>query len=239
MKAFTLQEIARATSITVSAQQWCIDNLSYLNKPMKLLTTNSMKTLKGEKLGYTTAILYLQPAAKVARVTLCAGAKMSGCEAGCLISSGQLGMTHGQNAATKRTVLWMLRRAEFILQILDEVDALTRKYGGRLAIRLNGTSDIDFFEIISQRPDVQWYDYTKIASRMSRDYGGAKYSLTYSGSAFTSASMRATARAIDAGHNVVLAFNTKQLAGEFTLPAELPSYDETDLRFLDAPAVVR
>jgi hypothetical protein len=57
--------------------------------------------------------------------------------------------------------------------------------------------------------------------------------LTYSGSAFNARSIKNTARAINAGVNTALAFNTKQLPGEFEIPGTLTDFDETDLRFFD------
>lgn len=230
MKPITYNEAINSGLLTSEALSWVFNNIEYLNKPMKLLSS-SYKTIKGEKLGFTTGILYLQPAGKVSLITLCAGAKMAGCEAPCLISSGQLGMSAGQNAATKRTVLMLLREEEFKAQLNAEIAKLYTKHGKQLAIRLNGTSDLDWSDIINANPEVQFYDYTKIERRMATKQP-ANYSLTYSGSAYSSASRSATARALLSGYKTVLAFNTKQLPGEFTIPAELADYDATDLRFL-------
>jgi hypothetical protein len=219
--------------INEAARDWALDNLTYLARPMRLLTTNTVKTNKGKKKGYTTAVLYLQPAAKVTARTICPAAKMAGCEEGCLISSGRLGMTNGQMAATKRTILWAINPDLFEASLVSEIEKLHAKHGDTLAVRLNGTSDIDWHSLIALLPGVQFYDYTKVYARVERN-SLPNYALTYSGSAYSAKSREITARAIKAGHNVALAFNTKQAQGEFELPAELADFDETDLRFLDA-----
>jgi hypothetical protein len=59
------------------------------------------------------------------------------------------------------------------------------------------------------------------------------YDLTFSGSAFSSYSMGKTARAVQAGHRVALAFNTAETKGEYKIPSELLDFDKTDLRFID------
>ena len=102
MELITSAEINASTLINRTAQQWCADNFDYLNKPIRYFGS-SRKVEKGAD-KYDTYVMYLQPADKVATETLCSFADLAGCKAPCLISSGQLGMSVGQNAATKRTV---------------------------------------------------------------------------------------------------------------------------------------
>lgn len=239
MKAITESELIQASQampgkkslLTKEASQWALDNLAYLNRPMKLLSS-SYKVEKGfKKAGITTAILYLQPADKVSTRTLCAGAKMAGCKNPCLISSGHLGMSPGQNAATKRTILYVLRQSAFTAQLLCEIQKLSAKHADNLAVRLNGTSDIDFGGIYKQVPAVQFYDYTKVYARIEANTI-PNYSLTYSASAYSKASRNAAIKALKAGTKTVLAFNTKELKSEYSRPKELADYDATDLRFL-------
>jgi hypothetical protein len=212
MREITYNQADLSGLLSSEAVSWVFNNLEYLNKPMRLITS-STKTEKGEKLGFTTGILYLQPAAKVAAITLCPASKMAGCEKPCLISSGHLGMSHGQNAATKRTVLMLLRKVEFEAQLNSEISKLSKKHKQRLAVRLNGTSDICFKHIFENHPEVTFYDYTKVAKRMEEKQP-SNYYLTYSASAYSKGSRRAAANAIKSGHKTVLAFNTKELASE-------------------------
>tara|TARA_Y100000592_G_C5277092_1_gene224560 strand:- start:119 stop:598 length:480 start_codon:yes stop_codon:yes gene_type:complete len=130
--------------------------------------------------------MYLQPADKVATKTLCAMADAAGCKSPCLISSGQLGMSVGQNAATKRTVLMLLRHGYFVSSILREIDKAERKAlrdNIPALFRLNGTSDLNFTYIIDQRPQSQFYDYSKNLSHVKRSR--ANYDVTFSGSMYS------------------------------------------------------
>ena len=60
----TKTEIQASNAINASAKQWAIENLEYLNKPMRYLGS-SLKVEKGAD-KFDTYIQYLQPADKVA-----------------------------------------------------------------------------------------------------------------------------------------------------------------------------
>ncbi len=175
----------------------------------------------------------MQPANKVSTVSLCAGAALAGCEKPCLIGSGMLGMSTGQSAATRRTILFLLDPDRFFGMLRKEIEAKYKQHGARLAIRLNGTTDIDFTDFIASMPHIRFYDYTKIYARILKNTL-ANYDLTYSGSAYSEKTLYMTARAINAGHRVAIAFNTGETKGEFTMPTDLADFDTTDLRFTDA-----
>lgn len=228
----TAIEIQDSAILTDAAKQWALAHMQYLNSPMALLGS-SLKVEKGEKQGFKTAILYMQPADKVSKKTLCAAAELFGCKKACLISSGQLGMQTGQNAATKRTILFLLRPELFKASLSAEIRTLYKKHGSSLAIRLNGTTDNDWTDVIAENPDVRFYDYTKIYARILKNKL-ENYDLTFSGSAFSPRSIAMTAHAIMAKKRTVLAFNTKGLKGEDQIPENLVDFDATDLRFKDA-----
>ena len=237
MEPITRNEVLQAGNLlSAKAMQWAynLDNLAYLNKPMNLFGS-SQKVEKGSD-KRETHILYLQPAGKVARHTLCTFADKAGCEEPCLISSGQLGMTTGQRAATKRTILLLLRPDWFNAQLLSEIDKAERKAkrtGVPALFRLNGTSDIDWSHIVGQRPASQFYDYTKVLGRV-RANTMANYHLTFSGSMYSTQSKRALSKAVARGYHIAVAFNTKGLASDnVTIPDTLADFDETDLRPLD------
>lgn len=238
MKTISIEEINASDLINNKAKQWGRENLEYLNKPMKLFGS-SQKVEKGAD-KFTTYILYLQPADKVATKTLCVFADLAGCKKPCLISSGQLGMTTGQNAATKRTVLMLLRPEWFESQILTEVDKAERKAaveGIPALFRLNGTSDLDFSYIIKQRPDSLWYDYTKILSRISKNTLD-NYDLTFSGSMYSTQSRAALLKAVQRKHRIAVAFNTKGISRDsLSVPVGFANFDTTDLRHLDGPVI--
>ena len=234
----TLAEINGSTLINDKAKEWAQNNLDYLNKKMKLFGS-SQKVEKGAD-KFTTYILYLQPADKVAISTLCLFAEAAGCKEPCLISSGQLGMTTGQNAATKRTVLMLLRPEWFEAQLLSEIDKAERKAaidGIPALFRLNGTSDLNFDYIIKQRPDSLFYDYTKLLSRVSKNTL-ENYDLTFSGSMYSTQSRAALIKAVQRKHRIAIAFNTKGISRDsLSVPVGFANFDNTDLRHLDGPVI--
>jgi len=235
----TAQEIQETTLINSSAKQWAIDNLDYLNKPMQFFGSSTKLEKGSDK--YDSYVMYLQPADKVAAQTICAFAAKAGCKEPCLIDSGQLGMTTGQNAATKRTILMLLRPDYFKKQVLAEIDKAERRAAkpGQLPalFRLNGTSDLDFSDIINQRPDSMFYDYSKILSHVRKNTI-ANYDLTFSGSMNSKQSRAALHKAVTAGHRIAMAFNTKLIASDsLTIPDNLADFDKTDLRHLDGPVI--
>jgi len=230
----TLSEINESNAINQSAKDWAKDNLDYLNKPMRFFGS-SLKVEKGAD-KFDTYIMYLQPADKVAIKTLCTFADKAGCKKPCLISSGQLGMSTGQSAATKRTILMLVRPQSFESAILSEIDKAERKAvktGLPALFRLNGTSDIDFSNIMKQRPNSLFYDYTKEISRVRKNTL-KNYDLTFSGSMFSVQSKAALRKAVSANYRIAMAFNTKGLKDDdLQLRRDLKSFDTTDLRHLD------
>jgi len=235
----TAQDIQETTLINSSAKQWAIDNLDYLNKPMQFFGSSTKLEKGSDK--YDSYVMYLQPADKVAAQTICAFAAKAGCKEPCLIDSGQLGMSTGQNAATKRTILMLLRPDYFKKQVLAEIDKAERRAAkpGQLPalFRLNGTSDLDFSDIINQRPDSMFYDYSKILSHVRKNTI-ANYDLTFSGSMYSKQSRAALHKAVAAGHRIAMAFNTKLIASDsLTIPDNLADFDKTDLRHLDGPVI--
>lgn len=233
-----LSEIENTALINSTAKQWAIDNLDYLNKPMRFFGS-SLKVEKGAD-KYDTYVMYLQPADKVAMESLCAFAELAGCKEPCLISSGQLGMSVGQNAATKRTILMLLRPKLFESVLLSEIDKAERKSlktGIPSLFRLNGTSDIDLSNIIRQRPNSMFYDYTKILSRVRKNTLD-NYDLTFSGSMYSVQSKSALRKAVASKYRIAMAYNTKGLADDgLQINHSLKSFDTTDLRHLDANVI--
>jgi len=235
----TKKQLLASTAINPSVKTWAIKNWDYLTKVnTPLINVNSStKTAKGVKLKINTAILYMQPADKVSTKTLCAGADLFGCKSDCLISSGQLGMTQAQKAVTKRTLCYLLERDRFFKVLRGEICVHDANHGDTLAVRLNGTTDIDFNNFISYFPSIRFYDYTKVFSRVKKNTL-KNYDLTFSGSANNDKTMTMTARAIKGGFKTVLAVNTAEAKGEYKVPEKLDlipliNMDDTDARFLD------
>ena len=230
----SINELQSSELINDKAKQWAFDNIEYLNKLMTLFGS-SLKVEKGSD-KYDSYVMYLQPADKIAIKTLCSFATKAGCKEPCLIDSGQLGMTTGQNAATKRTILMLLRPDYFKARILSEIDKAERKAlktGIPALFRLNGTSDIDFSDIYKARPNSKFYDYSKLLSRVRKNTL-ANYDLTFSGSMYSKQSRAALRKAVTARHRIAVAFNTKLIASDaLAIPDSMANFDKTDLRHLD------
>ena len=233
------KQLLASTAINPSVKAWAVKNWEYLtqvNTPL-INVNSSTKTSKGVKLKINTGILYMQPADKVSTKTLCAGADLFGCKPDCLISSGQLGMTQAQRAVTKRTLCYLLEPTRFADTLRAEIFLHSANHGDTLAVRLNGTTDIDFSEFIASMPSIRFYDYSKVYFRVKSN-NLKNYDLTFSGSANNDKTMAMTARAIKGGFKTVLAVNTAEVKGEYKMPEKLDlipliNMDDTDARFLD------
>jgi hypothetical protein len=218
-----------------------------------LLTVgHDAKTIKGEKKGYLTGILYLAPAS-LGGPNLCAYST-PGCRAGCLYTAGRGIMAPVQAARLRRTTLFHADRDAFMAMLVTDIQALIRaakRRGMKPAVRLNGTSDLPWENIrldhegrrvpslIEMFPRVQFYDYTKNPVRAAAGIGRAgrlprNYSLTFSRSE-TEENERAVLALLHNGANVAVVFPTKE-----AFPATWHGYkvfdgDRSDLRFLDPP----
>lgn len=123
------------------------------------------KTVKGQKLNFMTAVMYLAPY-KASGFNVCPMAEQAGCYAGCLNTAGHGGISKGgkkmrtpagmlpanqiQRARIARTRLFVDDRVEFFRRLYQEIHAFLRKAeraGMTPVIRLNGTSDIQWEKI--------------------------------------------------------------------------------------------
>lgn len=204
------------------------------SKDMKLLTTQNYKTTKGEKLGVLTGILYLAPA-KISGYEVCPR-RSAGCTAACLYTAGMGAFSTVQQARINKTKLFFEDRETFMSQLRKDIKALVKKAAKqnmKPAIRLNGTSDIEWtrFGIMDEFPDVQWYDYTKVLERLKKDVP-KNYNITFSRSEINE---RECEEALRLGFNVAAVFKTLP---ETYLGRPVINGDDTDVRFEDPRGVV-
>ena len=128
-------------------------------------------------------ILHLAPSDLSGVMNTCAYA--SKCRDACLNLSGRGPLANVQASRIRRTVLLKKHRRLFGLVLYENLERLETKYakqGKRLAIRLNGTSDLpweNLYPWLFTSFDFTWYDYTKDPRRMTRNLP-ANYSLTFS-----------------------------------------------------------
>ena len=208
-------------------------------KKQKLLGVGtSYKTIKSEKVGVLTGILYMAPY-NLSGKNVCPNAS-AGCAAACLNTSGRGAMHVVQAARLKKTQRFFENRQQFLWDLVNEIRALKRKAqarGMKAAVRLNGTSDLPYEKykigdtgknIMELFPDIQFYDYTKLETRITKGQLPANYHLTFS-------------RAEDNDHKLdaVLEHTSAAVVFSGELPATWRGYpvidgDEHDARFTDA-----
>lgn len=210
-----------------------------------LLSTNNTKTMKGEKLGYLTYILYMSPfKANSLGKNICSHAS-KGCVASCLVGSGNARFERVVKGRLAKTEYFLSSRIEFLNQINSEISKAVIKYNKAnlvnevktiLTIRLNGTSDLPYenfrvFDngtknIFEMHPDIQFYDYTKNYTRFDKVLP-KNYHLTFSRS---ETNHLKALEILAKGFNVAMVFDA--------LPSKYEGFtvingDSDDLRFLD------
>ena len=215
----------------------------------KLLGINTnYKTVKSEKVGVLTGIIYMAPY-NLSGKNVCPGAS-AGCAAACLNTAGRGAMGVVQKARLKKTNRFFEDRQQFLWDLAGEISNLERQAkakGLKAAVRLNGTSDLPYERyklsgtkrrdsdknIMEMFPNVQFYDYTKLENRIVGQTLPANYHLTFS-------------RAEDNDHKLedVLKHTSAAVVFSGELPATWRGYpvidgDEHDARFTDAgPGVI-
>jgi hypothetical protein len=203
------------------------------------IDTNA-KTVKGQKKGYLTGILYLAPSNLSGLINVCANASAA-CKAECLYSAGRGAFSSVQKARTAKTVFYVKERERFLSTLAENVASVIRKAkskGMRATVRLNGTSDIGWerYSVIQAFKATRFYDYTKNAKRMHAFLDGKlpkNYSLTFSRSEENESEC---VPILKRGGNVAVVFRK-------TLPKTWQGFrvidgDKNDLRFLDPKGVV-
>ena len=231
-------------------------------RPKKLLNLDANpKTVKGQKRGYMTAVLYLAPA-DLSGWNVCPEST-AGCRAACLNTAGTAGIikfgetTNTIQIARKAKTVWYFEdRTTFLARLVNEIGrfiAKAKRADLIPAIRLNGTSDIawervrvDGRSMMELFPAVQFYDYTKVTKRamLSADNGPdwpSNYVLTYSATGENDAK---AAHVLELGGTVAAVYRDLPRAiaqGENFDTGRaytVTNADENDLRFLDPAGTV-
>jgi len=139
---------------------------------------DNAKTVKGDKRGYLTGILYLAPAteagikdSKGKTINVCPFSS-KGCREACLYDSGRaVAFPKVKKARIRKTKELFNNTEEFMRKLYQDILVLEAQAKGKEftpVVRLNGTSDLDWREfehegknIFDTFPHIQFYDYTK------------------------------------------------------------------------------
>lgn len=199
-------------------------------KTMNLLTLENAKTVKGQKKGFLTGILYLKPYNSGGYKNVCPSAT-AGCVSACLNTAGRGRFDKIQNGRQRKTTMYFTERELFLFHLRKDINAVIRKAQRQNlipCIRLNGTSDLAGLARLMAKefPNVQFYDYTKLPNPQKRLL--PNYHLTFSKAENNWADCLV---ALENGVNVSVVFDKipqKQYKGYRVING-----DETDLRFLD------
>ena len=203
----------------------------------KLLSVNAdTKTIKSNKAGFLTGILYLAPY-NLSGVNLCPFAKVAGCVDACLNTAGRGNFSNVKSARLRKAKLFNDNRGEFMAQLIQDIEKLKREAKRKnlqAVIRLNGTSDIEWENIKASEdktifelyPDLQFYDYTKNPNRKNLP---SNYDLTFSYSGVDSF-IKFNRQAL--ANNMRIATVFKIMPSEF-LGRQVINGDDHDARFIE------
>lgn len=211
--------------------------MKWINKPLDEITYRlikgnllscTAKTEKSEAFGWLTYGLQLLPYNLGGGGNLCPNATKD-CKATCIYQAGNARFAAVNQARYDRTRLFLNDRKVF-LDILNsellKLNALSQATGKRIAIRLNMFSDIGWegFINMSQYKFLQFYDYTKVPTRMTKTLPD-NYHLTFS---FSGNNWDACEIFLNAGHNVAVVFDKVPTSYK---GFEVVNGDEHDLTF--------
>lgn len=213
---------------------------------------SNAKTVKGDGSEYLTAIMYLTPW-KSAGINVCPMAEQAKCIDGCLNTAGRGQMSSVQIGRARKTQWFAADREGFMAQLVADLEsfvAYCEKRGIQPCVRLNGTSDIRWELIPVKRgqhslgnvflafPEVQFYDYTKIANRDIQHRTPGNYALTWSYSAANPRYAEQAEIAKAKGMNIAVVFRSKDAIPSEYLGLPTIDGDRDDMRFLDPKGVV-
>lgn len=215
-----------------------------------IISGNNAKTVKGDGEQFETAIMYLAPFTASGLGNVCSMAAIAACWEGCLNTAGRGAMNSVQRARLSKTRRYMQDRTGFMAQLVEDLtkfSAYAKRKGVKPCVRLNGTSDImwekghpvdkdgvRYPSIMAAFPEVQFYDYTKIYTRVDKVLPG-NYALTLSYSEANPDFAREVTARVEMGKaNMAVVYRTREAA--VTAQEYLPKWidgDKTDMRFLD------
>jgi len=182
---------------------------------IKKLLSDGFTNAKTKKNSLRTFILYLSPYTQNSfGKNVCANAT-KGCIDSCLFTAGMGSFSNVQKARIAKTDYLLSDKEGFLAQLAKEIlyqYAKAKRNGERIAIRLNGTSDLDFFTLLQKYAQldvtklddhVSFYEYTKNINYIKRWEGAPNITYTFSKSESNSTLIPA---AIAYGANVATVF---------------------------------
>lgn len=210
-----------------------------------LLSSGSTKIEKSNKLSdkYFSRIIYLAPDDLAdGKRTLCPYAKVAKCNVPCLNTAGMGKFINVQQSRIRKTLLFLNDQQEFMRQLVQDVNKFLKecdRLGKKPALRLNGTSDIQWEtievdgheNIFAMFPQIQFYDYTKIPTRKVEHI--PNYHLTWS---YSEANDKYATLFDKVSNNIAVVF--RDALPKMFKGLKVIDGDKHDMRFLDETQVV-
>ena len=210
-----------------------------------LLSSGSTKIEKSNKLSdkYFSRIIYLAPDDLAdGKNTLCPYAKIAKCSEACLNTAGMGKFSNVQQSRIRKSLLFLNDQQEFMKQLVQDANKFLKecdRLGKKPALRLNGTSDIQWEtievdghdNIFAMFPQIQFYDYTKIPTRKVEHI--PNYHLTWS---YSQANDKYATMFDKVSNNIAVVF--RDVLPKVFKGLRVIDGDKHDMRFLDDTQVV-
>lgn len=201
----------------------------------RLFTRRTTKHDHTRAAGYRMRVLYLSPARESRILDACPHASRA-CAALCLgHSAGRMALPDSKQARVRRTRLLVQDPATFRALVERELQAAAR---AGCAVRLNGSSDLDWTATIARHPSVQFIDYTKNLQRMLGFIRGElpkNYYLVFSRSETND---DACARVAAAGGSIAIVAEAGAPLPPWTRGKPIVNGDAHDARWTDPPGAI-
>jgi ribosomal protein S18 len=212
-------------------------------KEVKKLLSEGSTNAKTSKNALLTYILYLAPS-NLSGINVCPYAS-NGCIATCLNTAGRGKFNNVQTARLNKTLIFKENRPKFYIQLANELLRIhdkSIKQNIDIAIRLNGTSDIDHLNELIRHTGIdfldtfysnlKFYDYTKNPNIVKK-YLNTNYKITFSRSEINDFQVN---EVLQIGGNIAVVFKNE-------LPLTYKGYkvingDVSDLRYYDEKNVI-
>tara|TARA_R100000781_G_scaffold43764_1_gene29861 strand:- start:527 stop:1216 length:690 start_codon:yes stop_codon:yes gene_type:complete len=203
----------------------------------KLLSYTNAKANKSVDFGWLNFMLYLAPN-DLSGYNVCPSASPE-CIKVCLNHSGYGMYERTQKSRVLKTIQYIKNRQSFLEKLDRDVVRCVKytilKKDLKPCFRFDGTSDLFIAQhFLEKYPNVQFYDYTKVYSRLEKSLAYKNYHLTFS---YSGRNIVDCKKALARGFNVAVSFKD-------CLPDKLWGYsvidgDKHDLRFLDpGPCII-
>ena len=212
-------------------------------KAVKNLLSKGSTNAKTIKNDLETFILYMAPS-DLSGFNVCPFAS-KGCIKGCLNTAGMGIFSNVQLARINKTKFWGYDRSNFYIQLANELLKIldkTIKKDVKIAIRLNGTSDINHLDLLKRYSGIDFldpfyssllfYDYTPNPNYIKK-YQDSNYKLTFSRKEDNE---QKCIEILKSGGNVAVVFANE--LPEFWQGYPVINGDLTDLRYFDPKNVV-